>query len=134
MGSLAGSELGDCYLQLGALDAATNAYAQVVNSRFASAGLRNRAQLGWGRVLEKKAEATAPEARKPLQLQALKIYWDVVYDPTSDAFWAKKAGLQALPLMTATGEGNVDKFYTRLETLLPQLKDSLDKKKAALKN
>ena len=134
LGSLAGSELGDCYLQLGALDAATNAYAQVVNSRFASAGLRNRAQLGWGRVLEKKAEATAPEARKPLQLQALKIYWDVVYDPTSDAFWAKKAGLQALPLMTATGEGNVDKFYTRLETLLPQLKDSLDKKKAALKN
>ena len=58
----------------------------------------------------------------------------MVYDPTSDAFWAKKAGLQALPLMTATGEGNVDKFYTRLETLLPQLKDSLDKKKAALKN
>jgi TolA-binding protein len=132
LGALADSELGDCYLQLGALDAATNAYAQVVNSRFASVGLRNRAQVGWGRVLEKKAEATAPEARKLLQLQALKIYWDVVYDQTSDLFWSKKASLQALPLMVATGEGNVDKFINRMETLLPQLKDSLEKKRAAL--
>ena len=133
-GAMASSELGDCYLQLGALDAATNTYAQVVNSRFASTGLRNRAQVGWARVLEKKAEAAAPEARKPLQHQALEIYWDVVYDPTADAFWAKKAGLQALLLMTATGEGNPDKFFTRLETLLPPLKDALEKKKAALKN
>ncbi len=131
-GALAASELGDCCLQLGALDAATNAYAQVVNSRFAGGALRNRAQVGWGRTLEKKAEAAAAEARKPLQLQALELYWDVVYDPGSDAFWAKKAGLQALPLMTTTGEGNVDKFIDRMERLLPQLQDSLEKKRASL--
>ena len=131
-GALAGSKLGDCYLQLGALDAATNAYAQVVNASAAGVGLRNCAQVGWGRVLEKKAEAAPPEERKALQLQALDLYWDVVYDPTADAFWAKKAGLQALPLMTVTGAGDVDKFFGRLEVLLPQLKDSLEKKKSAL--
>jgi TolA-binding protein len=134
LGALADSELADCYLQLGALDAATNVYAQVVNSRYASVGLRNRAQVGWGRVLEKKAEVAALDVRKPLQLQALNIYWDVVYDPMAVAFWAKKAGLQALPLMVATGAGDVDKFINRMEILLPQLKDSLEKKKAALKN
>jgi hypothetical protein len=132
IGALAGSELGDCDLQLGALDAATNAYAQVVNSPYASVSLRNRAQVGWGRVLEKKAETASSDARRPLQLQALEIYEDVVYDQTADAFWAKKAGLQALPLIVATGAGNVNRFFVRLEILFPQLKDSLEKKKAAM--
>jgi TolA-binding protein len=140
-GALAASELGDCQLQLGALDAATNAYAQAMNSPYANAGLRSRAQVGLGMVLEKKAVAAPPEARKALLDLALKNYLDVFETSygrgladgeTADAFWVKKAGLQALPLLSATSCPT--NFFTRLETLLPPLKDALEKKKAALKN
>ena len=141
-GALAASELGDCQLQLGALDAATNAYAQAADSPYAGVGLRSRARVGIGRVLEKKAElADAPSVRKALLDQALKNYLDVFETSygkgladgeTADAFWVKKAGLQALPLLsTASCPTN---FFARLESLLPPLKDALEKKKAALKN
>ncbi|HSM76769.1 MAG TPA: tetratricopeptide repeat protein, partial [Bryobacteraceae bacterium] len=102
LGPLAWSELGDCNLQLGAFDAATSAYGQVINSPYASAGLRCRAQVGLGRVLEKMADLAPPDERKPLQNRALNIYLDVLYTDAgmADPFWAKKAGLLALPLMT----------------------------------
>jgi TolA-binding protein len=139
--ALAGSELGDCYFQIGALDAATNAYAQVMVSSYAGVILRSRAQVGLGRVLEKKAESAAPEQRPLLLELALKNYLDVFETSygrglgdheSADAFWVKKAGLQALPLMSA---GNCPtNFFTRMEALLPPLKDMLEKKKAALKN
>jgi tetratricopeptide (TPR) repeat protein len=136
LGPLAWSELGDCNLQLGAFDAATNAYWQVINSPCAGAGLHSRAQVGLGRVLEKMAELAPPDERKALQNQALNLYLDVLYtDPgAADPFWAKKAGLQALPLMTALKNGDADKFIDRLEYWLPPLKDALEKKRASLKN
>ena len=140
-GALAASELGDCYLQLGALDAATNAYTQVVNSAFASVSLRSRAQVGLGRALEKKAETATADARKVLVDLALKNYLDV-FDTSygnglgdhesADAFWVKKAGLQALPLLSV-GSCPTN-FFARMESLLPPLKEALEKKKAALKN
>ncbi len=133
LGLLALSETGDCNLQLGALDAATNAYAQVANSIQATARLRGRARVGWAGALEKMAETAPPATQKELKLQALNLYRDVVYDPTANGFWAKKAGLQALPLFNATGDGNVDKFIDRLETLLPPLKELLEQKRTALK-
>ena len=139
-GAQAASELGDCNLQLGAFAAATNAYVQVMNSPYAGAGLRCRAQVGIGRALEKMAESAAPETRKTLLDQALKNYLDVFETAygnglgdreSADAFWVKKAGLQALPLMSA---GNFPtNFFARLGSLLPPLKDALEKKKAALK-
>jgi len=140
-GALALNDLGDCNLQLGAFDAATNAYALAMNSPYASVGLRCRAQVGLGRVLEKKAETATPEARKALLDLALKNYLDVFEtsygrglgdNESADAFWVKKAGLQALPLLSV---GNFPtNFFTRLESLLPPLKDALEKKKAVLKN
>ena len=140
-GALAASELGDCYLQLGALDAATNAYAQVAGSPYAGVGLRGYAQIGIGRVLEKKAEAAPADARRTLLDLALKNYLDV-FDTSygnglgdhesADAFWVKKAGLQALPLLSV-GSCPTN-FFTRMESLLPPLKEALEKKKAALKN
>jgi TolA-binding protein len=135
-GVLACSELGDCYLQLGAFDAATNAYTAVMNSPYAGVGLRSRAQVGLGRVLEKMSESAAPDARKALLALALQNYLDVLYsDPAAaDPFWTKKAGLLALPLMITLKTGDVDKFIDRLEYWLPQLKDTLEKKRAALKN
>lgn len=134
-GARANVELADCCLQLGAFDAATNVYAQVANSPYAGAGLRSRAQVGWGLGLEKKAALLPAAERNPLLKQALDVYRDLLYtDAAADPFWVKKAGLQALPLMITLKDGNVDKFFDRLEWLLPSLKNSLEKKRAALKN
>jgi hypothetical protein len=92
-------------------------------------------------VLEKKAELAAPDARKALLNQALENYLDVFDtsygaglgdDETASAFWVKKAGLLALPLLSA--ENCPTNFFTRMETLLPPLKETLEKKRAALKN
>jgi hypothetical protein len=135
LGALALSELGDCNLQLGALDAATNAYSQVITSPHAGAGLRTRAQVGLGRVLEKKAETAAPEEKKVLLEQALNGYLDVLDEKNlregevSDPFWAKKAGLQALPLMAALKIGDVNAVIDRLERDLPALTEMLEKKR-----
>jgi len=129
-------EIGNCDLQLGDFDGATNAYAQVANSPLAGAGLHNQAKVGLGLVLEKKADGLLAPDRKILLAMALDDYLDVVYSP-ADEFWTKKAGLQALPLIGSVGGGDanqVDDFFDRLEELLPQLKDSLEKKRAALKN
>lgn len=141
LGPLACSELGDCNLQLGALDAATNAYWQVMHSPYAGPGLRSRAQVGLGRVLEKMAELSPPDERKPLLRQARDCYLNVVDTgygkgltdhESADAFWVKVAGLRALPLLSA-GDSYPTNFFSTLETLLPPLKATLEKKRAALK-
>ena len=71
---------------------------------------------------------------------ACKNYLDVFYPDgafyrdgeTPDAFWVKKAGLQALPLIKSLGAGDADKFIGRMEGLFSQSKDSLEKLRAAL--
>jgi hypothetical protein len=136
LGGLAASALGDAAVQLGDFAAATNAYALAANSPFAGPGPRSRARVGLGLALEKQAALLPPEARPPLLQQALENYLDVLYpqdqDDTADAFWTEKAGLQALPLMITLKVGDADKLITRLEGWFPQLKDSLEKKRAAL--
>jgi TolA-binding protein len=130
-GALAWSEIGDCDMQLGAFDAATNAYAQVLNSPAAGQELWCRAKVGLGIVLEKKAEGLPEEARITLLNMALNHYLDVV-DIQSDELWVKKAGLQALPLISILDpDGAKQKFFDRLEYLLPSLKETLEKKRSA---
>ncbi len=143
-GVLAWNEIGDCDLQLANYDGATNAYAQVFNSPKADLSARYRAQIGFGLALEKKAAlATGGDQKQLLQL-ALDEYLDVLDssvgtglrgNEVADRFWLKKAGLQALPLMETLGvttTNTLNTFFERLEGLLPQLKDSLEKKKAAM--
>ena len=48
----------------------------------------------------------------------------------ADPFWVKKAGLQALPLIQSLGVAPPENFIDEMEQLLPQLKDSLEKKRA----
>ena len=139
--SMAWNEIGDCNLQLGAFDAATNAYAQVFNSPYANVSARSRAQIGFGLALEKRA--ALPGAGDPtasLQL-ALDNYLDVLDTSVgknlregelADPFWVKKAALQALPLVESLGVADPDKFFDHLEELFPQLKDLLEKKRAVL--
>ncbi|MGO8836183.1 MAG: tetratricopeptide repeat protein [Limisphaerales bacterium] len=138
-GVLAWSEIGDCDLQLTNYDAATNAYAQVCNSPYADVSARSRAQIGLGIALEKKAALATGKDQNQLLRLALDNYLDV-FDTSlgkklrdgevADPFWVKKAGLQALPLVEALGVGDPGKFFDHLEELFPQLKDSLEKRKA----
>ncbi|HLZ54310.1 MAG TPA: tetratricopeptide repeat protein [Verrucomicrobiae bacterium] len=140
--ALAWGEMGDCYLQLAGqpqgaqfYDDATNAYAQVVNSPSADAAASSQAQMGIGLVLEKRAaQATGPD-QTALWQQALQNYLDVFYGKnlrdgeSADAFWVKKAGLQAAGVAETLGEWpQAVNVYRRLEELLPQLHDLLEKK------
>jgi TolA-binding protein len=142
LGALARVEIGDCNLQLTNYDEATNAYAQVVSSTNASVSARSRAQIGFGIALEKKAALATGSDQTALLQFALDNYLDV-FDTSigknlregevADSFWVKKAGLQALPLVEALGVADPEKFFDHLEKLFPQLKESLEKKKNALR-
>jgi len=132
-------QIGDCDLQLGNFDDATNAYAQVVNSSAANISARSQAQIGIGIVLEKKAEQLSDGDKKAILQLALNNYLDVfdtaINPPKkekADAFWVKKAGLQALPLIQSLGAAAPDGFIDEMEKLLPQLKESLEKKRGEL--
>jgi outer membrane protein assembly factor BamD (BamD/ComL family) len=137
-GALAWGEIGDCDLQLANYDAATNAFVQVVSSPHARIAARSQAQIGLGLALEKKAAQAAGDDQKALLELALKNYLDVFYENNlrdgeqADAFWTKKAGLQALPLIEGLGESPPADFFNRMESWLPQLKDSLEKSRNAL--
>ena len=51
----------------------------------------------------------------------------------ADPFWVKKAGLQALPLVEIARRGRPGRnFSTTWKGCFPQLKDSLEKKRAGL--
>ncbi len=140
--ALAWGEVGDCDLQLAGqpqgahfYDDATNAYAQVINSPSASAGARSQAQMGIGLVLEKRAAQAAGADQVALLQQALEDYLDVFYGKNlrdgeaADPFWVKKAGLQAAGVAETLGEWpQAVNVYRRLEALLPQLHDLLEKK------
>ena len=138
-GALAWNEIGDCDLQLGAFDAATNAYAQVFNSPFANISARSRAQIGFGIALEKKAVLVSGASQNELLDQALDNYLDVFWGDNLrdgeqwDLFWVKKAGLQAAPLVGRLNDPDAERaFYGSLKGVLPQLTDLIEKKVAAL--
>ena len=134
-GAQAMIETGNCDLQMNNFDAATNAYAQVFNSPFASISARSHAQIGFGITLEKMAALLNGADQRALLKLALDNYlavWDSRF-AANDAFWVKKAGLQALPLAAQLGVADPDKFIDDLEGLFPQLKDSLEKKRTSLR-
>lgn len=133
-------EIGDCVFQMGDYAAATNAYEQVFGGNSpAGISLRSQAEVGFGMALEKlAAQASGAELTNLLTL-ARDTYLDVFYganlrkdERSQDAFWTKKAGLQALPLIQTLGTTNIDAFFDHLEELFPQAKESLEKKRAAL--
>jgi len=143
LNALAWIEIGKCDLQLTNYDGATNAYAQVFNSPFADVSARSQAQVGFGDALEKKAALVAGSAQTALLQQALDNYLDV-FDTSlgknlrdgemADPFWVKKAGLSALPLVESLGVADPEIFIDHLERLFPQLKDTLEKKKAVMQS
>jgi TolA-binding protein len=134
-GAQAMIEAANCDLQMNNFDAATNAFAQVFNSPFAGVSARSQAQVGFGIVLEKKAALLDGAEQQALLQIALDNYlavWDTRF-AANDPFWVKKAGLQALSLAGQLGMANPDKFIDDLEKVFPQLMESLEKKRAALR-
>lgn len=137
--ALAYGEMGDCYYQLGGQSPhfysdATNAYAQVIASPVAEVAARSQAQLGTGMVYEKLA-ALDPASQTALLQGALNNYLDVFFKKNLhdgegfDPAWVSRAGLRALPLMETLGAGDPDKFIDQMETLFPQMRDQLEKKR-----
>jgi TolA-binding protein len=136
-GALAWFYIGDCYLQLTNYDAATNAYAQVLNSPSADIAARSRAQIALGGALEKMAALTTGGGQPELFNQALDNYLDVINENeynkknglSFDEFWRKKAYLQAAPLVGILYDADRQKnFYMGMEKALPQLADLIEKK------
>jgi tetratricopeptide (TPR) repeat protein len=139
-------EIGNCNFQMSDFAAAEDAYAQVYGSNApalaaADVSARSAAIVGYGLALEKQAEAVSGADRTNLLQEALGKYLDV-FDMNlgknlsegelADPFWIKKAGLQALPLIESLGCGDPNKFIDQLETVLPSLKESLEKTRLTL--
>jgi hypothetical protein len=139
LGLLALFYIGDCNVQLTNYDVATNAYALVFNSPFASHSARSQAQIGFGIALEKQAALVSGAGQNALLDEALDNYLAVFNglnlrdDEQPDPLWLKKAGLQAAPLVGILNNPAAEKkFYLNLKKWLPQLADSIDKKITAL--
>ena len=137
-GLRARGEMANCARMLGDFVMATNAYLQVANSTYADAATRAQARVGLGLTYKTIAESLPPEQRKPFLDLAKNAYLDVVDSATNpgrdelpDELWVKKAGLAVLPLLTEIDGGHTN-FFNRLEMLLPQMKVTLEKKRAAL--
>jgi TolA-binding protein len=141
----------NCYLQCGRpddLNAATNAYQQVVDAdpALADAAVRSGAKVGLGITLEKIAQQPEFDEKAKLNLleAALKQYLDVYYhsdflrgDEKADLFWTVEAGLEAGRLLTDSPlkerhAGTEALFiYQDLQKLVPSLR--LETKINALK-
>jgi TolA-binding protein len=137
LGALALFYIGECNVQLGNYDAATNAYAQVFNSPSANISARSQAQIGFGIALEKKAALAAVMNQTNLLKQALDNYCEVINENdynqghglSFDELWLKKAYLQAAPLVGILYDADRQKnFYAGMEKALPQLADLIKKK------
>jgi TolA-binding protein len=139
----------NCYLQSSNdLNAATNAYQQVVDAdpALADAAVRSGAKVGLGVTLEKIAQKPEMDEKAKLNLleAALKQYLDVYYhtdflrgDEKADLFWTVKAGLEAGRLLTDSPlrdrhAGTEALFiYQDLQKIVPSLR--LESKINALK-
>ncbi len=139
--------IGDCYLQMAvenpaAYSSASNAYWQVVKYPQADVAARSQAQVGLGKVAEKLAESRTGTERVALLRQARDDYLEVFYEnnlrdgETPAPWWVREAGLNAARVAEAEPFqewAEVEKFYGRLAELLPQMKETLEKKIANAK-
>jgi hypothetical protein len=140
--ALAWGQIGNCYYVLAGqypqyYTNAADAYDQVIASDYAAVAERSQAQVGLGMVFEKRA-ALDPANQTAFLQSALNNYLDVFFGKNlhdgemAVPFWVQTAGMNALPLMDTLGIGDINKFIDRMETVLPQKKDYLEKKRAEL--
>jgi TolA-binding protein len=106
--------------------------AVLTNAPKASVVARSAATIGLGVVIEKQAKESAVAEQALFRRQALDYYLDVFYQTVvpegepPDAFWTKKAGLEAGRLASELGEwAQAERVYERLAELFPELRPSL---------
>jgi TolA-binding protein len=103
-------ELGNCAAQLQDYATATNAYQQALLFPGASGTIRSQARVGLAIVLEKQATPAGAPVGTELLKQARELYRDVYQgkflssDEVLEAFWKKKAGLEAARLSELLNE------------------------------
>lgn len=111
-------EIGNCSLQLAVTDAAnyltaSNAYHRAASVTSAGAATRSQALNGLATVLEKQAALqagaiTATNLLRQARDYDLDIYWDrhLAEGEVPDAYWKRRAGMDAARLSEALGEWN----------------------------
>lgn len=144
---LAWGRIGDCQLQLAAVDPrryerATNAYTRVLEFPQASLAARSKAAVGLGSALEKMAAISDGLDREARFRQALDQFASVLYETnrrpgeteTPDPLWMKEAGLAAARVAESQQRWDVAaKVYQRLAELFPPLRPAMEKRIEALK-
>lgn len=100
-------EIGNCALQLGEYGAASNAYRTAVSFPGSPVAIRSQAKLGLAVVYEKMAQRAGDGEQANLlraaRDESLDVYLGKILTETEtpDAFWRKKAGLEAARLSEA---------------------------------
>jgi hypothetical protein len=145
---LATAKRGDCYFQIAShtnyFDSylvASNAYATVLKSPLKlPAKVRNQAEFGMGRVLERMGDRVTENDRLQLRKTALNHYLNVVYgDGTRtqepDPFYLKLAGREAARLAEELGnKGAAIELYKRLCAIVPASRPLWESRIAALQD
>lgn len=132
--------IGDCYLQMGSVDAkqyegATNAYYRALTAPAADLATRSQAELGIGHALRFLARSRPEPEKSALLKAAFERYYQVVIEKnlrpgeTPDPFWFKEAALNAGALAEESARWDVAiAIYQRLAAALPHLRPTLDVK------
>ena len=145
---LATAKKGDCYFQMAShtnyvesYTIASNAYATVLTSRAnLSAKVRNQAEFGLARVLERMADGKPEKVRNALLKAALNHHLNIVYGDAdgvqkSDPFYMKLAGREAGRLSEELGEREAAiELYKRLSEAVPAAKALWQSRLAALRS
>lgn len=126
---LALGESAKCWRQMGrsGWTNALTAFSQVATSPVVSLSARSEAQVGLAGLLSDMAQAATGEEQVQLLREALRNLLEVVYQKnlrdereSGDAFWIKKAGLDAGPLLEKLGDWEAaEKLYLRMQALVP---------------
>jgi TolA-binding protein len=135
---LAWGQIANCYLQLaqgpGQLTNSIEYFQRIVDEPRADASARSIAKVGLAVVLKKQADEAPPEQQLALRKRALDNYLDVfdrrILRPgeTPDAFWTKKAGMEAAQLASTIELWDVTtRILERLLELMPELRPILEK-------
>ena len=143
LAALAWGEIGNCYLQLAATDAAyyseaSNAYHLSFSMPQASVLVRSQSKVGLASVLEKQAALASNGERAAMLREARELDADVYFGKLGqhlnageapDAFWRKKAGSEAARLSELLGEWDqAIRFYRDLQREGLLSADVLEKK------
>lgn len=146
---LAWGRIGDCYFQLAGQDAAQSqtrykqaldSYGMVIDSTVASAAARSQAEVGVGKICEKRAAQETGKSQKDWINAALEHYMNVVTErtlregETFDAKWMYEAGIATAKIYENSEQWEQAlNIYQQLAELLPPLRPSVERKIALVR-